>query len=123
MAVKDEDGDVICRYEPNEYRVVQDEEGGLLHIHRTGEWNLERNQEIEPEQEEAEDTRMRTHDLNTNMPAALKEQNERNREFWRDRKAPTASSAALDYGKSPHQQMAGLKAMNQLHRRHYSRGG
>jgi hypothetical protein len=126
MAVKDETGKALCYYEPGEFQVVADEESGLLHVHKLGEWDLARSQEIEPEEME-EDSRfagsMKTHDLNTNMPAALRAMNERNRAYWADRKAPTSSSAALDYGKSPHQQMAGLKALNALHRRRFGRGG
>ena len=63
LAVKDETGKAICYYEPGEFQVVGDEESGLLHIHRTGEWSLEKAQQLEPkEMEEAEDSRFARED-------------------------------------------------------------
>src|SRR5262245_49170809 len=76
MTVRDKNGDPICRYEPAEFSVTQDEEGNLIHVHRLGEWSLEKNQQIEPEPAEDERYagRARAHDLtatDTNMPRAL----------------------------------------------------
>jgi hypothetical protein len=47
LFVKGRDGKQLASYEPAEYSVTKDQH--LLHIHRVGDWDAEKAQEIEPE--------------------------------------------------------------------------
>src|SRR5262249_11243069 len=122
---------LLCVYEPAAFQAYEDKENNLTHLHCTGSWNAAEAMQIEPmEQEEgAEDTRFaggaKERDLTSStasMPELLRRQTERSADFWEDRKR-VCPSAALDYGASPQQQQAGLKALNQLNQRHYSSRG
>ena len=130
LHVQDETGALICTYEPAAFRAISDDGAGLVRLHRTGDWDLAEAMTVTPEQpaERESAATMRTHDSAVNMPAALQQQNARNREFWRDEAArvSTPSYAALAKGmthpSNAESQMSKLKTINMLNRRRFGRG-
>jgi hypothetical protein len=145
LFVKGRDGKQLASYEPAEYSVTTDEENNLLHIHRVGDWDAEKAQEIEPEETrdrrrgrdrrgkdqieyppEGEDgRRSRTHDMRQPgaHQAVLAGINARNRAAARDQamadSSPLSGFPRVKELSSPQHQQAGLKKLNRTLAEHY----